>query len=102
MDDVRRPIYSTLTLPLRDRLRNEISREDCAVQDVVSWARTKRIGWKDHVNCMNRERLAKWSKTEIPLDTKLRTTISKMVRTLGLYIPRNIQPAIAESNRIWT
>lgn len=29
---------------------------------MVRWARIRRKGWRDHVDCMSLERLAKWSK----------------------------------------
>lgn len=46
---------------LSDRIRNEEIREDCGVQDVVRWARVRvnNRGWRDYVDRMNPELLAK-------------------------------------------
>lgn len=51
-------------------MRNEVIKEECGIQDVVKWTRVRRREWKDYVDRMGLERLAKWSKTEISLNTK--------------------------------
>lgn len=45
--------------------RYKVIREDCRVQNVISRSR-----WRDHIDRISPERLAKWPKTKIPLDTK--------------------------------
>ncbi|XP_056641765.1 uncharacterized protein LOC130448413 [Diorhabda sublineata] len=51
---------------LRDRIRSNEIRRMCDVPDIVRWARTRRRAWRDHVNRMNNDRLAKIAKEERP------------------------------------
>mgnify|MGYP006948248671 FL=1 len=51
---------------LRDRKRNELIREQCNIQDIVRWSRQRRREWRDHVNRMDDEKLAKIAMSEKP------------------------------------
>lgn len=51
---------------LRDRVRSADIREELEVQDVVRWIRARRRFWRDHVERMPAERLAKWAETQKP------------------------------------
>ncbi|XP_055385812.1 uncharacterized protein LOC129614885 [Condylostylus longicornis] len=44
---------------LRDKIRNEDIRSTCEIQDVVRWTRCRRRNWRDHVNRMSENRIAK-------------------------------------------
>jgi len=62
-------LRSITGLSLRDRVRSETIRETCEVQDVVRWTRSRRRYWRDHVERMGEERLAKKVQTQNP-DTR--------------------------------
>lgn len=51
---------------LFDHKRNEEIREICDIQDVVRWARNRRREWRDHVDRMSDDRLAKIAKEKKP------------------------------------
>ncbi|XP_044760217.1 uncharacterized protein LOC123317675 [Coccinella septempunctata] len=61
-----RALRSIAGYALLDRKRNEEIREICDIQDVVRWARKRRRAWRDHVDRMSDERLAKIAKEERP------------------------------------
>lgn len=61
-----RTLRSMSGFTLLDRKRNEEVREMCEVQDVVRWARGRRREWRDHVNRMPNDRLAKIAKDKKP------------------------------------
>lgn len=44
---------------IRDRVRNTTIREICKVEDVIRWGRKRRRYWRDHVERMDTERIAK-------------------------------------------
>ncbi|XP_060525280.1 uncharacterized protein LOC132701416 [Cylas formicarius] len=50
----------------RHRIRSNEIRRMCDVPDIVRWARTRRRAWRDHVNRMEDDRLAKIAKEERP------------------------------------
>lgn len=51
---------------LHDRIRNEDTRRELGVQDVVRWVRERRRCWRDHVERMSPDRIAKWARTQKP------------------------------------
>lgn len=53
-------------ISLRDRVRNEDTLRETGVQDVVRWIRARRREWRDHVDRMDTDRIAKWAKTQKP------------------------------------
>ena len=44
---------------LRDRVRSATIRETCRVEDVIRWGRKRRRYWRDHVDRMDPERIAR-------------------------------------------
>ena len=44
---------------LRDQKRKELIREQCNIQNIVRWSRQRRREWRDHVNRIDNEKLAK-------------------------------------------
>ncbi|KAH0954500.1 hypothetical protein HN011_012000 [Eciton burchellii] len=57
------------TLP--ERIHNEDTiRNTCEIQDVITWARIRRRAWRDHVNRMDDNRLAKIAKNGKPNTSK--------------------------------
>ncbi|XP_055389934.1 uncharacterized protein LOC129618927 [Condylostylus longicornis] len=56
---------------LRDRIRSADIRKQCDVQDVVRWARRRRRGWREHVERMDENRLAKIAYNNIPQGRRL-------------------------------
>ena len=55
---------------LRDHRRNDEIRQQCEVEDVVRWIRTRRRGWRDHVDRMADDRIAKIAKNSRPLNVR--------------------------------
>ncbi|XP_055372045.1 uncharacterized protein LOC129606020 [Condylostylus longicornis] len=51
---------------LRDKKRSTDIREECNIQDIVRWTRDRRRYWRDHVNRMGDNRLAKITMTSKP------------------------------------
>ncbi|XP_055714317.1 uncharacterized protein LOC129808563 [Phlebotomus papatasi] len=51
---------------LRDKKRSSDIREECEVQDIVRWSRSRRRYWRDHVNRMDDTRLAKRVQKNLP------------------------------------
>ncbi|XP_045477896.1 uncharacterized protein LOC123683044 [Harmonia axyridis] len=51
---------------LRDQIRSSVIRDELKVQDVVRFVRSRRRNWRDHVDRMGTDRLAKWAKNERP------------------------------------
>lgn len=61
-----RTLRSITGYTLYDRKRSEDIIETCEVQDVVRWARNRRREWRDHVDRMPNDRLAKTAKEKRP------------------------------------
>lgn len=61
-----RTLRSIAGYTLYDQKRSEEIREICEIQDVVRWARNRRREWRDHVNRMPDDRLAKIVKDKRP------------------------------------
>ncbi|XP_044744146.1 uncharacterized protein LOC123306294 [Coccinella septempunctata] len=61
-----RILRSIKGITLRDHVRSSDIREELEVQDVVRWVRARRRFWRDHVERMPDERLAKWAETQKP------------------------------------
>ncbi|XP_045463721.1 uncharacterized protein LOC123673284 [Harmonia axyridis] len=53
-------------ITLRDRIRNTDTLRELGVQDVVRWVKERRRFWRDHVDQMGPDRIAKWAKTQKP------------------------------------
>jgi hypothetical protein len=51
---------------LRDRILYENICNICEIQDVIRWTRIRREAWRDHVNGMDDNRLAKIAENRIP------------------------------------
>ena len=51
---------------LKNRKRNQLIKEQCNIQDIVRWSRQRRREWRDHVNRMDDEKLAKIAMSEKP------------------------------------
>ncbi|XP_045462678.1 uncharacterized protein LOC123672567 [Harmonia axyridis] len=61
-----RALRSIAGYTLLNRKRNEEIREISDIQDVVRWARKRRRAWRDHVDRMSDDRLAKIAQEEKP------------------------------------
>ncbi|XP_044749778.1 uncharacterized protein LOC123310376 [Coccinella septempunctata] len=53
-------------ITLRDRIRNTDTLRELGIRDVFRWVRTRRRYWRDHVDRMGPDRIAKWAKTQKP------------------------------------
>jgi len=51
---------------LTDRIRSQVIREECGVEDIVRWGRERRRKWRDHVNRMDDDRIIKICSTQNP------------------------------------
>ncbi|KAH0955250.1 hypothetical protein HN011_000030 [Eciton burchellii] len=51
---------------LRDRIHSEDVRNICEIQDVIRWTRIRRRAWREHVNRIDDNRLAKIAKNGKP------------------------------------
>jgi hypothetical protein len=69
---------------LRDRIRNGTDiRNICGIQAVIRWTRISRRAWRDHVNRMNDNRLAKIAKIGKP---NIWTVFETLLRKLSTNI----------------
>lgn len=59
-------------ISLRDQVRSANIREECKIQDVMRWTRSRRRKWRDHIDRMEPEKLAKWAKMEKPNTRRLK------------------------------
>lgn len=59
-------LRNILGVTLRDKQTNKSIRERCDVQDVVKWSKIRKKKWKEHVERMNENRLARICMTEKP------------------------------------
>jgi len=66
---------------LRDKIRNE---DICTIQNVTRWARIRKRIWRDHVNKMNDNQLAKIARNGKP--NIFRTAYETLMRKLDINI----------------
>ncbi|XP_055378925.1 uncharacterized protein LOC129610383 [Condylostylus longicornis] len=56
---------------LRDQIKSAEIRKSCKIPDIVRWVRGRRRDWRDHVERMDNNRLAKIAYTEKPYSQRL-------------------------------
>lgn len=56
---------------LREQIRSEAIRNKLEIQDIMRWTRARRRQWRDHVDRMGPERIARWAKIHGPSTTRL-------------------------------